>query len=80
MNVGTGESIIDAPLGATQQVNSLLAIGDANYPFRFHESIFCEIHTKLLVMTTDLSPVAPGTFNDVYISIGGRILADRMWK
>jgi hypothetical protein len=77
INIATGESIIDAPQGATQAISSnLLTGGAAGFPFKFHEPRFFEINTKLQVTLTDRS----GSGNTVFLCFGGRNLADKMWS
>jgi hypothetical protein len=72
----TGESIFDAPQGVSFPVSSGLVVGSASFPVRLHEPRFFEMRTKLLVTLTDVS----GNANVVYLTLGGRALADKMWS
>ena len=72
----TGESIFDAPLGVSIPLSSGLVIGSAAFPVRFHEPRFFEVGAKLVVTLTDVS----GAANVLYLTLGGRALADRMWS
>lgn len=75
-DVGTGESIINAPLSTNFAVSSGVIVGNAAFPYRFHEPIFYERHTKLLVAITNR---VAGT-NRVFLTLGGRAIADRLWN
>jgi hypothetical protein len=72
----TGESVFDAPQGVSFPVSSGLVVGNASFPVRLHEPRFFEVGGKLVVTLTDVS----GNPNTVYLTLGGRALADRMWQ
>ena len=72
----TGESVIDAPQATNLPMSSGLVCGSASFPVRLHEPRFFEIGSKLIVTLVNRS-LAPNT---VYLTLGGRALADRMWS
>jgi hypothetical protein len=72
----TGESLIDAPLGTNFPVSSGLIIGNASFPFRLHEPRFFNIHSKIVVTLVNRTALT----QRVFLTLGGRTLADRMWK
>lgn len=75
-NQQTGESIVDAPLATTFNVSSGLMLGNASFPLKLHEPRLFEVHSKLAVtLTNRIAGV-----NRVFLTLGGRILADRMWR
>jgi hypothetical protein len=76
INQTVGESLIDAPQGTNYALSSRLLTGSASFPFRFHEPRFLELGSKLIVTLTDLS----GAPNTVYLTLGGRAIADRLWS
>jgi len=76
VNADTGEPLIDAPLGVTQNLSSGLIVGNASFPVRFHEPRFVELRSKLVV--TLENKVA--AVNVIRLVLGGRALADKLWK
>jgi len=76
VDVSQKESIIDAPGSDDYQVYSNLICGTAQWPFKFHEPRMIFAGQKLLVYVTDLS----GSANTIYLTLGGRAIATRMWK
>jgi len=76
VNTSTGESLVDGPLGSNFNVPSGVSIGNASFPLRFHEPRFIELRSKLIVTLTDLSNAANNT---IWLTLGGRALADKMW-
>lgn len=76
IDVATGESIIDGFNSSNfQQANANIA-GTANFPFRFMVPRFFYKNQKLIVTVTDLS----GSGNTIYLTLIGRLVADRMWR
>lgn len=75
-NQDTGESLFDAPLGVSFPLSSGLVVGSAAFPMRLHEPRFFEVRSKLIVTLVDVS----GAPNTVFLTLGGRMLADRMWS
>jgi len=69
-------SVIDAPEGTTYRIPDNLIVGDNNYPFRFEQGIFFEEGSRLIVDMLDTS----GSSNTIYLTLGGIVLADKMWK
>lgn len=76
VNADTGEPLIDAPLGTSQNLSSGLIVGNASFPVRFHEPRFVELRSKLVV--TLENKVA--AVNVIRLVLGGRALADKLWK
>lgn len=76
IDANKGESIISAPQGVHYNLPADLILGSGNYPWTFSEPIFVMTKQQLVVKLTDLS----GASNTVYLTLGGRALADRMWR
>jgi hypothetical protein len=76
VNADTGEPLVDAPLGVTQNLSSGLIVGNASFPVRFHEPRFVELRSKLVVTLENLAAVP----NTIRLVLGGRALADKLWK
>lgn len=76
IDVNRGESIINAPLGENYSIDASLCLGNASFPFRFHEPIMFETKTRLQVTFTNRSLSA----NTIELTLGGAILALRMWR
>ena len=76
VNAVTGESIIFGPANEHYGIDNGLIVGTAQFPFRFHEPILLEAGTRVNVVLTDIS-AAP---NVVDLTLGGALLALRMWK
>lgn len=71
-----GESIITAPQNQNYAIGSELIVGNANFPFRFHEPVLVQVGQRLIVTLTDRT----GAPNTVHLCLGGRALALRMWR
>ena len=76
VDVATGESIMNAPQGANYGLSSGLIVGSANYPFCLTEPRLFQIGQKILCRLTDKSAAS----NTIYLTFGGRAIADRMWR
>ncbi len=76
INVATGESIVNAPQGGNYGISSDLIVGTAGYPFCLKEPILFQINQKILVRITDRT----GSTNTIYLTLGGRAIADRLWR
>lgn len=72
----TGEPLIDAPLGATTNLKASMIVGNAGFPMNFHEPRFFSIRSKLLVTLVNRVALP----NEIFLTLGGRDLADRMWS
>jgi hypothetical protein len=72
----TGESIIDAPQQTNFPISTALITGNASFPVRLHEPRLFEIHSKIIVTAVNVS----GITERLHLTLGGRILADRMWR
>lgn len=72
----TGSSLFDAPQGTHFEVSSGLVCGNGNYPFKLHEPRLYMASQKIIVKLTDRS----GAPNTVHLTLGGRNIADRMWR
>jgi hypothetical protein len=72
----TGETLVDMPQGSTGNIGSGLSIGNASFPFTFHEPRFFSIRTKLIVTLVNRVAAA----NQIFLTLGGRDLADRLWS
>ena len=75
-DVAQKESIISGPSGVDYQVDSALICGTAQYPFKLHEPRMIFAGQKLVVDLTDLSLGS----NTIYLTLGGRAVATRMWR
>jgi len=76
VDISRGESIIDAPGNSNRAISAGLCIGNANYPFKFHESRLIQVGQKLLVTLTDRS----GFDNRVHLTLGGKAIENMMWR
>lgn len=76
VNLDTGESLVEAPLSQNFAISGNLLTGNAGFPFRFHEPRFCELRSKIGVTLVNRS----GAPNTIFLTLGGRSLADRMWQ
>jgi hypothetical protein len=75
-DMNTGESLIQAPLGNTYPVASEILFGDSNYPYCLMTPRLFQSGQKILIR---LRNRVAGT-NVVYVTLGGRAIADRLWK
>lgn len=71
----SGESIIDSPGDTNYAVSANIIMGNANFPFVFHEPRLFRGGSKLLVTLTDYS----GSQNDIFICFSGRTILKRKW-
>jgi hypothetical protein len=76
VETSNGESLICAPQGNDRPISGLLWFGDGHFPFRFHESRLIQVGMKLLVTLVNNHA---NTLR-FYLTLGGRALADRMWR
>ena len=76
VDVNQRESIISGPNGTDFQINASMISGNAQYPFKLHEPRMIFAGQKLVVYLTDTS----GSTNTVYLTLGGRAIANRMWS
>jgi hypothetical protein len=70
-----GESIISAPGSTNYNLPADLILGDPHFPYEFSEPILFQLKQRLIVNLTDLS----GQTNNIFITLGGCKLADRLW-
>jgi len=71
-----GESLISAPQDQNYAIGSELILGNANFPYKFHESRLVQTGQRLIVTLTDRS----GAPNTVNLTLGGRAIAVRLWR
>jgi len=71
-----GESIINGPANSHFPIPHLLLCGDGSYPYRFHEPVMVFGGQRLLIKLQDTS----GAANDIYLTLGGRMIKIRMWS
>lgn len=76
VDIARGESLISAPQDVNYAIGSELILGTANFPFKFHEPRLFQTGQKLLVTLTDRS----GAPNTIFLTLGGRMVATRMWQ
>lgn len=76
IDANKGESLISAPQGTHYNLPADLILGSNIYPYTFSEPVLVMTKQQILVKITDLS----GSANTVYLTLGGRALADRMWS
>jgi hypothetical protein len=76
VDVAQKESIISGPSGVDYEVEYSLISGNGQYPFKLHEPRMIFAGQKLVVSMTELS----GKSNTVYLTLGGRAIATKMWK
>jgi hypothetical protein len=76
VDVAQKESIISGPSGVDFEIDSGLICGTAQYPFKLHEPRMIFSGQKLVVSLTDLS----GQANTIFLTLGGRAIATRMWR
>jgi hypothetical protein len=76
IDMNTGEALVQAPLGNTYPVASEILFGDANYPYCLMTPRLFQSGQKILLK---LRNRVAGT-NVVYITLGGRAIADRLWR
>jgi hypothetical protein len=76
VDVAAAESIISGPSGVDYQIINDLICGNAQYPFKLHEPRMIFAGQKLVVSMTELS----GSSNTIYLTLGGRAIATKMWK
>ena len=76
IDMATGESLVQAPLGTNYLVASEILFGDANYPYCLRSPKLFQVGQKILFR---LQNRVAGT-NVVYITAGGQAIADKLWK
>jgi len=76
IDMNTGEALIQAPLGNTHLVAGETLFGDANYPYCLMTPRLFQTGQKILLKIKNR---VAGT-NNVYVTLGGRAIADRMWR
>lgn len=77
VDTSTGESIIDSPNDGNFPISSNLIMGNANFPFIFHQPRLVQVGQRLLVTLVNRDTLNP---NRIFLTLGGRALADRMWR
>lgn len=76
IDVARGESIINAPNNTNRQVSAGLILGNANFPFKLHTPWIIQVGQKIEVIITNNS----GAPNRIFLTLGGRGIADKMWS
>lgn len=76
IDMATGESMVQAPLGTNYLVADDILFGDANYPYCLQSPKLFQTGQKILLR---LANRVAGT-NNVYITLGGQAIADKLWR
>jgi hypothetical protein len=76
VDISKGESIINGPQSSNFQINGNLVFGSGNFPVNLHQPWLVQAGMQLVVSITNTHAQAQ-TF---HLTLGGRALADRMWR
>ncbi len=89
LNGDTGESLFDAPQGsnglagtsatvtnANNMTLSPLIFGNNQFPYRLREPKFFAKGSNIIIRTKNETSES----NQIFITLGGRLIADRMWR
>lgn len=76
IDMAKGESLIDAPQSTSRQIDGNLIFGTGTFPMKVDFPILVLRGVRLLLTITN-NHINPLTF---HLTLGGRALADRMWK
>lgn len=76
LDLNTGESLVQTPLADTNLLASEVLFGTANYPICLMSPRLFQTGQKILVRIRNRDVGA----NVIYLTLGGRALADKMWR